>query len=171
MRVLRDGLTHSLFEQVKTLPDFVKAALAILEGDLSEVSGDLITLDNEHLKRNVCTILSQGRNMVSECPADMRTRLSRFIAFAKETGNSIMSWKGGLDKDFFFTKFKIYAVGLFKQTFEALQTLIVADSECAAMVQMKLFSNGIDEMNAVSASFLLLVLGKPFHFLCQVYSK
>ena len=124
---------------------------------------------NDMIARTVCerwgkvlgqpfVVDNQGGGILKELksnflclPADMRTRLSRFIAFAKETGNSIMSWKGGLDKDFFFTKFKIYAVGLFKQTFEALQTLIVADSECAVMVQMKLFSNCIDEMNAVSA--------------------
>jgi hypothetical protein len=31
-------------------------------------------------------------------------------------------------------------------------------------VQMKIFSNCIDEMNAVSASFLMLVMGSPFHF-------
>jgi len=136
-----------LFEQVKTLPDFVKATLTILEGDLSEVEGDFSGLLPPG------SSISNLKNSFSGLPGDMRTRLSRFIAFAKETGNSIMSWKGGLDKDFFFTKFKVYAVGLFKQTFEALQTLIVADSECAAMVQMKLFSNCIDEMNAVSASF------------------
>jgi hypothetical protein len=29
---------------------------------------------------------------------------------------------------------------------------------------MKIFSNCIDEMNAVSASFLMLVMGSPFHF-------
>jgi Ca2+-binding EF-hand superfamily protein len=163
-----ERLTHALFEQVMTYPDLVNCALTVLEGGLSEVEGDisdllppgsLITLDNQG-----GSILKELKSNFLCLPADMRTRLSRFIAFAKETGNSIMSWKGGLDKDFFFTKFKIYAVGLFKQTFEALQTLIVADSECAAMVQMKIFSNCIDEMNAVSASFLMLVMGSPFHF-------
>ena len=148
--------TDPLLEQVKTFPDVVKAALTILEGDLSEVEGDFSGIPG--------TDLSNFKNNISVLPEFMRTRLSRFIAFAKETGNSILSWKGGLDKDFFFTKFKVYAVGLFKQAFEALQSLIVADSECAAMVQMKLFSNCIDELNAVSASFLMLVMGSPFHF-------
>jgi hypothetical protein len=156
--------TDPLLEQVKTLPDFVKAALAILEGDISEVEGDFSGLLPPG------SSISNLKNSFSGLPADMRSRLSRFIAFAKEIGNSILSWKGGLDKDFFFTKFKAYAMGLFKQAFEALQTLIVADSECAAMVQMKLFSNCIDELNAVSASFLILVLGNSCHFLCQVYS-
>jgi hypothetical protein len=156
--------TDQLLEQVKTLPDFVKTLLAILEGDISEVEGDF-----SGLLTPVSSINSFKNNFSEQIPADMRTRLSRFIVFAKEIGNSILSWKGGLDKDFFFTKIKAYAMGLFKQAFEALQTLIVADSECAAMVQMKLFSNCIDELNAVSASFLMLVLGNPFHFLCQVY--
>jgi curved DNA-binding protein CbpA len=53
------------------------------------------------------------------------------------------SGKGGLDKDVFFTQFE-------------------------AIVQMELSSDFIDEMNAESASFLMLVMRKIFHFLCQV---
>jgi hypothetical protein len=90
-------------------------------------------------------------------PADALTRLSRVINLMKEIGNGILSWKGGVNKDFWFLKFKALTAGSFKQAFEAVQfyaqSFIGADSESPVVAQMKLFSNCVDEMNAVSANY------------------
>jgi hypothetical protein len=59
-----ERLTHALFEQVKTLPDFVNCALTVLEGGLSEVEGDFSSINGSSI--------SNLKNSFSGLPADMR---------------------------------------------------------------------------------------------------
>jgi len=136
--------TDPLLQQVKILPDMVKMAIA----QIDDVSAPMLP--------------GQPAPLTAVMPADALSRLSRAVNFVKEIGNGILSWNGGVDKDFFFSKWKSLTVGLAKQAFEAAQSLVVADSELwIVSAQMKLYSNCIDEMNAVSASFLILIMGKP----------
>jgi len=141
---LRDGLTRSL-QQVAGMPDIVKSVIAQLDGDV-----------------NAPMFPGQEGPLTDIMPADALTRLSRFINLIKDIGSGILSWKGGVDKDFWFLKFKSLTVGSFKQAFEAAQfyaqPFIGADSESPVVAQMKLFSNCVDEMNAVSSSFLIRII-------------
>ena len=126
---------------MKALPDMVKIAIAQIDGDVSAPM-----------------LPGQPAPLTAVMPADALSRLSRAMNFIKEIGNGILSWKGGVEKDFFFSKWKSLTVGLVKQAFEAAQSLVVTDSELwIVSAQMKLYSNCIDEMNAVSASFLIRI--------------
>ena len=146
--------TDPRLQQVKTLPDMVKIAIAQIDGDVSAPM-----------------LPGQPAPLTAVMPADALSRLSRAMNFIKEIGNSILSWKGGVEKDFFFLKWKSLTVGLVKQAFEAAQSLVDTDSELwIVSAQMKLYSNCIDEMNAVSASFLILIMGKPILLSTTVYS-
>jgi Ca2+-binding EF-hand superfamily protein len=130
----------TFLEKVIDFPKIVKSVIAQLDGDV-----------------NAQMFPGQPGPLTDIMPADALTRLSRVINLIKEIGNGILSWKGGVDKDFWFLKFKSLTAGSFKQAFEAAQfyaqPFIGTDSESPVVAQMKLFSNCVDEMNAVSANY------------------